>query len=143
MKRIFLMFVFMLAFGTSASFAKEPSTTLQQFWSDFRQAVNKEDYSTLRSYTQFPLAIHGVVDGIPVKNVSAEQFEKEFRKILEQPMANFEGDQLVTYTLRELVVKTTVIDNKLIKEGKKFRLGELVFEKRANSWKLVQAYLSE
>lgn len=138
-------YVLLLALTLSAVVcqAKEPALTPQQYWVDFRQAVIVEDYSTLRSYTQFPLAIHGAVDGIPVKNVGAEQFEKELKKILDQPMANFEGDDVVTYTMRDLVIKTTALDNSRVKDGKNFRLGELIFEKKGNNWKLIQAYLSE
>ena len=64
-------------------------------------------------------------------------------KILDQPLASYEGKNLVTYTQRELIIKTTTLNNKQSKEEKRFQIGELVFEQQENSWKLIQAYLSE
>lgn len=128
---------------TGACSARESELSPQQCWADFRQAVMAGDYQKLQSMTQFPLALHGAVDSIPVREVDRDQFEATLNKILAQPMASYEGDKLVTYTMRELVEKTTAVDKGINDENKQFRVGELVFEYRGNTCKFVRAYLSD
>ena len=140
MKTIFAIALVLLA---TASFAEEPKTSTQKNWADFRQAVISADYQKLRGHTQFPLAVHGVVDGIPVQNISSDQFETVMKKVLDQPLASYEGDKLVNYSQRELVSKTTDLKNIKIQPDNGFRVGELVFEKRGDTNKLVRVYLSE
>ena len=134
--------VALLLFATGC-FAEEPKASSHQYWSDFRQAVNSADYQKLRGYTQFPLAVHGIVDGIPVQNIGTDQFEVVMKKVLDQPLASYEGDKVVTYTQRELISKTTDLKNAKIQPDKSFRVGELVFERKGNTNKLVRVYLSE
>ena len=134
--------IILLLFATGC-FAEEPKISPQQYWSDFRQAVIATDYQKLRGYTQFPLAVHGIVDGIPVQNIGTDQFEAVMKKVLDQPVASYEGDKVVTFTQRELISKTTDLKNTKIQPDKSFRVGELVFERKGNTNKLVRAYLSE
>ncbi|MEW5754746.1 MAG: hypothetical protein AB1810_00430 [Pseudomonadota bacterium] len=115
----------------------------QLCWTNFRQAVLSGDQQKLRDMTQFPLAVHGAVDGVPVQKISRDQFDATLTKILDQPMASYEGDALITYTMRDLVDKTKEIAAGVDKDNNEFRVGELVFEYRGNSCKLVRAYLSE
>ena len=138
-----IYFSFILFLFTTGCFAEEQKITPQQYWSDFRQAVIAGDYQKLRVYTQFPLAVHGIVDGIPVQNIGSEQFETVMKKVLDQPLASYEGDKVVNYTQRELVLKTTDARTAKSEPDKSFRIGELVFEKKGNTYKLVSVYLSE
>ena len=122
--------------------AQEPQPAPQQCWTQFRQAVLANDYARLSRVTQFPLSVHGAVDGIPVQQIGRDQFEATFTKILNQPLASFEGDKLVTYTQRDLVHKTAALPA-ADKRAKSFRVGELEFEYPKGECKLVRAYLSE
>lgn len=133
---------FFLLFATGC-FAETPKASAQRYWNDFRQAVITADYQKLRAFSKFPLAVHGIVDGIPVRNIGKDEFESTMKKILDQPLANYEGDKLVTYTQRELISKTIDLKEIKIQADKGFRIGELVFEPSENTYKLVRAYLSE
>lgn len=53
-----------------------------------------QDYQELRTYSKFPLAVHGIIDGIPVRHIGKNEFEN----VLDQPLANYAGERLVTYT---------------------------------------------
>lgn len=134
--------VALLAGFAAACSAKEPELTAQQCWATFRQAVMADDYKKLQEMTQFPLVVRGAVDSIPAQKVERDQFKAMLEKILDQPLASYEGDKLVTYTQRELVSKTTALA-KNHPPNAQFRIGELVFEQRGKNCKLVQAYLSE
>ena len=133
-----LLFLF-----ATGCFADTPKTQAQRYWNDFRQAVITADYQKLSAYSKFPLAVHGVVDGIPIRNIGKDEFEDAMKKILDQPLASYEGDKLVTYTQRELVLKTIDLKAIKIQADKGFRIGELVFEPSESTYKLVRAYLSE
>ena len=76
------------------------------------------------------------------RHLANDQFEIVIKKVLDQPLASYEGDKLVTYTQRELVIKTTTLDHNQIKVDKRFRIGELVFEPQGNTWKLIRAGVS-
>lgn len=136
----FSLALVLFATGCFAGQQKDPAQT---YWNGFRQAVLASDYQTLRDYTRFPLAVHGVVDGIPVQAIGGEQFETAMKKILDQPLASYEGDQVVNYTQRELISKTTDLSKVKKQADKSFRVGELVFESKGDTYKLVRAYLSE
>lgn len=140
MKNYLSVFLLLFAMGC---FAETPKTPAQRYWNDFRQAVVTADYQKLRAYSKFPLAVYGVVDGIPVRNIGKDEFESIMKKILDQPLASYEGDKLVTYSQRELVSKTIDLKAIKIQADKGFRVGELVFEPAENTYKLVRAYLSE
>lgn len=135
--------VFLLLLFTSGCFAEEPKNSSQQYWNDFRQAVSAGDYQKLRGFTQFPLAVHGIVDGIPVQQIGVDQFEAIMKKILDQPLASYEGDKVINYSQRELILRTKELKVTEINPDKSFRIGELVFERKGSNTKLVRAYLSE
>ena len=141
MKKTYFSIILLLS--ATGCFAEEPKISPEQYWSDFRQAVIAADYQKLRGYTQFPLAVHGIVDGIPVQNIGSDQFEVVMKKVLAQPVASYEGDKVVTYTQRELISKTKNLRNVKIEPDKSFSVGELDFEKKGNTTKLVRVYLSE
>lgn len=141
MKTTYPTILFLITFSAACT-AREPQLPPQQCWAQFRQAVIANDYDKLRGATQFPLAVHGAVDGIPIQNIERDQFETTLKKILDQPLASLEGDKLVTYTQRELVHKTATLPAS-DKPAAPFRVGELVFEYPNGTCKLVRAYLSE
>lgn len=134
--------VALLAGLAAACSAKEPGLTPQQCWVEFRQAVMADNYKSLQDMTQFPLILHGAVDSIPAQKIERGQFKATLEKILDQPLAHYEGENLVTYTQRELVSKTAALD-KNSKTDTQFRVGELVFAYQDGACKFVQAYLSE
>lgn len=141
MKTKYPITLLLISFSAACT-AQESQLASQQCWSQFRQAVLANDYDRLRRVTQFPLPVHGTVDGIPAQQIGRDQFEATLTKILDQPLASFEGDKLVTYTQRDLVHKTTALPA-ADKRAKSFRVGELVFEYPNGDCKLVRAYLSE
>lgn len=138
----YLSVALVLGFSVACS-ADESARSPQQCWTEFRQAVVAGNYDRLRNMTQFPLAVRGAVDGIPAQMVERGQFEAMLNRILDQPMASYEGEKLVTYTMRDLVARTTELNKKPAKTDGQFRVGELVFDFRGGRCRLVQAYLSE
>ncbi len=135
--------IVVLLFFIMACSAKESQNTPQQFWHEFRAAVMASDFVALQNLSKLPLALHGAVDGVPVQEVDGEQFETVMKDVLDQPLASYEGDLLITYTQRDLVIKTAALEGQMVKEGGGFRVGELVFEPLNGRWQLVRAYLSE
>lgn len=62
MIRIYFSALFLLF--TTGCFAETPKSPAQLYWNDFRQAVITADYKKMRAYSKFPLAVHGIVDGL-------------------------------------------------------------------------------
>lgn len=146
--RRFFMFksgvvVYLLLFSAIACSAQEQTSTRQQFWTEFRQAVLSNDNKKLEAMTQFPLEVRGVDDSQPATQYKKEQFDSIFKKILNQPVITMEGDKIITNTTKSVINSTNTITKDHIMTADSFRVDQLVFELKNKQWKLVRAYLEE
>ena len=57
---------------------------LKAFWSNFRSTILSGNYSEMKKFVKFPLQTKGPADASPIVNVSEENFEKTFKKFLQQ-----------------------------------------------------------
>lgn len=137
------MSVYLLLFSAIACSAQEQTSTRQQFWTEFRQAVISNDILKIEAVTQFPLEVRGVDDSQPVTRYKKEQFGSVLKKILNQPVITMEGDKIITNTTKSVINSTHTITKDHIMTGDSFRVDQLVFELKNNQWRLVRAYLEE
>lgn len=129
---------------TSACFAREPASSAQLFWKEFRQAVIEENYKKLDTLTQFPLAVHGETDFSPIRKIDKSKFQETFKKVLAQSIIGLENGKTTELSLRDIVVKTSRLEKKhILAPDKFFRVSDLEFEYKENTWKLFRTYLPE
>ncbi len=126
-------------------FSAPPVSSAQAFWSEFRQAVIENNYQKLISQTQFPLAVHGEADFIPVKKITKDNFKAVFEKVLAQEEVKYnpQDGSTSSQTIRDVVINTIKLPANKIMPDDTLRISDLVFEYKNNSWKLVQTYLIE
>lgn len=135
--------VYLVLFSATACSAQEQTSTQQNFWTEFRQAVLANDNKKLIGMTQFPLEVRGVDDSQPVTQYKKEQFDTIFKKILDQPVVTMEGEKIITNTTKTVIKSTNTITKDHIMTGDSFRVDQMVFELKNKQWKLVRAYLEE
>ena len=143
--RVFICF-FLVAllsvFTTSAIAADED---LQQFWNQFRQAVEKNDKTRIAEMTQFPLETRGPVDSDRVIPVSRDRFVKE---VYDKAMNQFEnsivvGGKRVDMNLRKAILKKTTLALNDQQSADFAFILSMQFKRIGGIWKLSRIYLEE
>ncbi|MBF6649357.1 hypothetical protein [Methylobacter sp. BlB1] len=142
-KSIYLLFlVILLSACTTSAIAAED---LQQFWNQFRQAVEKNDKTRVAEMTQFPLETRGPMDSDRVIPVGRDKFVKE---VYDKAMDQLEdsvvvGGKVIDKNLREAILeKTTLAPNDQQSADFAFILS-MEFTRIGNIWKLSRIYLEE
>ena len=113
------------------------SESFDEFWKSFRQAVSTSDTSLLVALTQFPFETRGPLDSDPTIRHNKQKFPNVFQAFLNQ----WNGMDLEGTTELESIKKTITINKKNISD-EYTRVGDLVFKKTKDGWKLVFAYLN-
>lgn len=111
--------------------------SFDEFWKSFRQAVVTSDTSQIIALTQFPFETRGPLDSDPNIRHNKQKFPHVFQAFLNQ----WNGVDLEETTELESIKKTTTISEKDIADDYT-RVGDLVFKKTKDGWKLVFAYLN-
>jgi hypothetical protein len=127
------------SFTSQIKKGKSAKNEFQEFWDTFRRAVIDNDYSKIKSLTIFPLETRGEMDSDPIVKYDEKEFEKVIRAYLLQEtyLLNEEG----SITQLEEIKRTITPETSHTSENE-VRIGNLVFEKRDEEWKLVFAYLN-
>ena len=113
------------------------SGSFNEFWKSFRQAVLSSDTIQIVTFTHFPFETRGPLDSDPTIRHNKQKFRHVFQAFLNQ----WDGMDLEGTTELESIKKTTIINKKDIAD-EYTRVGNLVFKKTKDGWKLVFAYLN-
>jgi len=106
------------------------------FWHQFRDAVINFDTTQIMKHTEFPFQTRGPLDYDPTIEYSRKKFVRVFKAFLGQ----WNGLDLEAGTELGLIKKTELPPKNAV--HKDFaRVGDLVFHRLNNTWKLVFAYL--
>ena len=133
MKGILLTLV-IVVIGTNACLSQEDPANFQKFWTDFREAVLKNDTSKIVSFTKLPIRTRGPIDSDPEIKYGRKQFIKVFMDFLEMPT----GTNVNDFNERQidLIRKTETLDPKTLS----YRIGNMKFDCIKGQWKLVFIY---
>jgi hypothetical protein len=111
--------------------------SFEEFWKSFRQAVLNADTAQIIALTKFPFETRGPLDSDPTIKYSKQKFPHVFQAFLNQ----WNGMDLEGTTELETIKKTTIISKEDIAD-EYTRVGNLVFNKTKDGWRLVFAYLN-
>ena len=114
-----------------------PFASFEEFWKSFRQAVLNADTTQIIALTKFPFETRGPLDSDPTIKYSKQKFPHVFKDFLNQ----WNGMDLEGTTELETIKKTTLISKEDIAD-EYTRVGNLVFNKTKDGWRLVFAYLN-
>ncbi|MGR8931824.1 MAG: hypothetical protein ACU836_14400 [Gammaproteobacteria bacterium] len=121
------------------------SDDLQQFWDQFRQAVENHDKNKVADMTQFPLETRGPMDSDPIIPVSRDRFLKE---VYDKAMAQFEdsvvvGGKRIEKSLRDTILQKTALEAR-DRQGDDFAFFlSMQFKRIGGVWKLGRIYCEE
>lgn len=133
--------LFFLIIFSSGCMANNTEKSFQLFWTDFRAAVLQNDYEQLEKFTQFPLAINGVHDSIPVEYFKKNEFKAIFNRLMEQKIYVSHGDDYILTDMMDVVSRSEIpLD---AKNGDEYQVEQLVFEYVNGQWRFTRAYLEE
>jgi hypothetical protein len=138
-------FLSMLAIGLvgcgTAAHAAESS--LQAFWSEFRQAVIHEDKQRVASLTRFPFEVRGPSDGDPVLRYDRAKFLGVYHRLMAQVIYVPEGSEIATKTMRDVVEEKPDIVPRDLLRADYARVHQFAFQEIDGHWLFVRAYLEE
>lgn len=134
--------VTLLSACTTSAIAAED---LQQFWNQFRQAVEKNDKAKIAEMAQFPLETRGPVDSDRVIPVNRDKFVKE---VYDKAMDQFQdsvvvGGKRVDVSLREAILEKTTLGAKDQQSADFAFILSMQFKRIGGIWKLSRIYLEE
>ena len=118
-------------------FAQQRDTSIDNFWTKFRNAVIAKDYRSLESMTQFPLIVKGTMDFDTVRKFNKNRFVYIFNHYLKQENTTVTGNALQDIVETEGVLVSNNNSNKLTN----FRFSDMVFKKNNGKWKLYLIYI--
>src|SRR5690349_4744466 len=108
------------------------------FWKDFRTAILDFDTSQIIAQTEFPFLTRGSLDSDPTIEYNKKKFVRVFTAFLTQWNGlEMEGGSELD------IIKKTEVPKKDDVQNDYARIGDLVFNKQDNSWKLVFVYLND
>ena len=103
--------------------------SIQPFWTEFRNAVLKEDWETVAGLTEYPLTVHG----LGVKHISRKEFAKQFPQFLDAPLVHdYPGIKPKPVSTRELIKAVPTLHKKACRNSEE----RLVFERWEFSWRV-------
>lgn len=114
------------------------------FWTQFRQAVIRNDQAAILRMTRFPFRTRGEMDSMPVLMHNRAALQKMWPALLKQLSGRSVSETQKTMILR--LAKIPVQDGRspgVSTDGKTARVGNFEFERTAQGWKFVFAYTSE
>jgi hypothetical protein len=143
--RVFICFFLVILLSACTTSAIAADEDLQQFWNQFRQAVEKNDKTKVAEMTQFPLETRGPMDSDRVIPVGRDRFVKE---VYDKAMGQLEDavvvdGKVIGKNQRETILeKTTLAPNDQQSADFAFILS-MEFTRIGNIWKLSRIYLEE
>ncbi|WP_442499326.1 hypothetical protein [Methylobacter sp. sgz302048] len=142
--KVFICFflVTLLSACTTSAIAAED---LQQFWNQFRQAVEKNDKTRVAEMTQFPLETRGPVDSDRVIPVGRDKFVKE---VYDKAMGQLQDSvvvngKVIDKSLRETILEKTMLGAKDQQSADFAFILSMQFKRIGGIWKLSRIYLEE
>jgi hypothetical protein len=124
--------------------AAEPEINFAQFWTRFRAAVLQRKWDEIKSYTQFPLKTHGVLDGSPKRKITESRFQTHFERFLTQrTFESNDDDERITISQEEKIRRRTSPYNNIPASHDWARVEDMQFHRRMGGWKLSLIYSDE
>jgi hypothetical protein len=111
-----------------------------EFWVKFRAAVLKQDTNQIIEMTEFPLQTRGELDSDPDVEYSKKEFFAVFNIYIKQWSGQLVGNE-GSSELAEIKKVDSV--KKADAHNGYARIGDMVFNKTSEGWKLVFVYLSD
>ncbi len=108
------------------------------FYSQFRTAAIKKDWSTLKTLTQFPFETRGELDGDPIIKYNEAQFSKAMDVFMNQ----YAGLDMEGSSELNILEKTKTVP-KSDQQADYVRVSNLEFRKTKTGWKFAFAYFVE
>lgn len=123
---------------TQATGPDSSNDKFTDFWKGFRKAVLGFDTAQIIAQTEFPFLTRGSLDSDPTIEYSKKKFVRVFSAFLQQYNGlDMEGGNELD------IIKKTEVPKKDDVQNDYARIGDLVFNKQDNGWKLVFAYLND
>lgn len=108
------------------------------FYSQFRTAAIKKDWTTLKTLTQFPFETRGELDGDPIIKYNETQFSKAMDVFMNQ----YAGLDMEGSSELNILEKTKTVP-KSDQQADNVRVSNLEFRKTKTGWKFAFAYFVE
>lgn len=143
--RVFICFFLVTLLSACTTSAIAADEDLQQFWNQFRQAVEKNDKTRVAEMAQFPLETRGPVDSDRVIPVGRDKFVKE---VYDKAMGQLQGSvvvngKVIDKSLREIILEKTTLDTTDQQSADFAFFLSMEFTRIGNIWKLSRIYLDE
>jgi len=139
----FLLMVLTSLVAITACAAEPQPVSFDEFWSDFRAALNSENWKTVSQLTSFPLELKGVDDSQGIENLSQEEFVNILPSILKQSTYIVENEELVEKSLKSIIAETKELNEEMKLSENQARVHHFLFAKQNGIWKLVRVYSEE
>lgn len=125
--------------------AQDPKSDAQSFWLQFQRAVTANDKAAVAAMTRFPLEVRGIDDSIPVIQCDRQCFDGIYERLLSQSVLfsrnNF--SDLDEIPMHQLIVDAKTAPEFLDPEDTIMRFHDFEFEKTADGWRIVRAWLQQ
>ncbi|WAC42540.1 hypothetical protein [Pedobacter sp. SL55] len=110
------------------------------FWEQLRKSVLEQNPEQLQSLVQFPFAINGDLDDMPVLKLNAQQFEKIWPMLLQQENYDMNNNgKLISFLGKSVFSKADAFAEQMI-HTKSNSVANFHFENINGVWKLSTAY---
>lgn len=131
---------YITAFETADYYDNQFNNDFLTFWETFRKSVMEQNQQQLQALIQFPFAINGDIDEMPILKLNAQQFEKIWPLFLQQENYDMNNNgKLVSFTAKSVFSKADAFAHQMI-HTKNNSIANFHFEKVNGVWKLNDAY---
>ena len=108
------------------------------FWTSFREAVQREDWSAVARMCAKPLVVRGAIDDDPIKRITGSKVPVVLQQQMTRPL--FVGKGKLRRTPAALIREMPVLTAENWLAEDQIRFHNMVFSKNRDGWKLVVIY---
>lgn len=110
------------------------------YWTAFRHTALNRGAAQLADMSRFPFIVKGTLDDSPARRIA----RKEFVALLPRLLRTDPGLQPTPSTMKALLrTRAALPDAACSADGKRFRVGEWLFESDVGGWRFVQAFVED
>lgn len=135
------LLIILLICGGTAHAAEQ--TSIERYWSEFRQAVLEHKTEKVAAMTRFPLWVRGPGDGDPVTYYKNKDFSPILERLLRQKVLSLNGGRVVSKTMLQVIREKTEITQKDHLTENVISVEQFQFERINGRWLFTRAYLEE
>lgn len=131
---------YITAFESADYYDDQNQNDFMTFWETFRKSVVAQNQKQLQSLVQFPFAIKGDIDEMPILKLNAQQFEKFWPLLLQQENYDMNNNgKLLSWLSKSVFSKADAFAERMI-HTKSNSIANFYFKKINGVWKLHGAY---